>query len=86
MREPLIYHLSDFKPKGRLMSDAKRGRNIGRAFLEDRAKFVRTETVRLSRIAGGGALLLDLLLRGVILGAVLRAYADRSDQPPMGGS
>ena len=36
------------------MSDAKRGRNVGRAFLEDRAKFVRTETVRLSRIAGAG--------------------------------
>lgn len=31
-----------------------RGRNVGRAFLEDRARFIRTETVRLSRIAGAG--------------------------------
>jgi len=30
------------------------GRNVSRAFLEDRAKFVRKETVRLSRIAGAG--------------------------------
>ncbi|MFC4671796.1 transketolase [Seohaeicola nanhaiensis] len=29
-------------------------RNVSRAVLEDRAKFIRTETVRLSRIAGAG--------------------------------
>ncbi|SCC81161.1 transketolase [Saliniramus fredricksonii] len=29
-------------------------RNMGREFLEDRAKFIRTETVRLTRIAGAG--------------------------------
>jgi transketolase len=31
-----------------------RGRNVGRPFLEDRAKFIRMETVRLTRIAGAG--------------------------------
>ncbi|HET7408843.1 MAG TPA: transketolase [Paracoccaceae bacterium] len=35
-------------------TDRTRGRNIGRDFLEDRARFIRTETVRLSRIAGAG--------------------------------
>lgn len=33
---------------------AYRGHNVSRAFLEDRAKFIRKETVRLSRIAGAG--------------------------------
>ena len=32
----------------------RRGRNIDRSFLEDRARFIRTETVRLTRIAGAG--------------------------------
>ena len=32
----------------------KRGHNVDPAFLEDRARFVRTETVRLTRIAGAG--------------------------------
>jgi len=37
------------------MNDEKaRGRNVSRAFLEDRAKFVRLETVRLTKIAGAG--------------------------------
>jgi transketolase len=37
------------------MSQAKsRGHNVSRAFLEDRARFIRKETVRLSRIAGAG--------------------------------
>lgn len=41
---------------GETMSDRPQsaGRNVSRAFLEDRAKFVRKETVRLSRIAGAG--------------------------------
>jgi transketolase len=37
------------------MSQAKsRGHNVSQAFLEDRARFIRKETVRLSRIAGAG--------------------------------
>ncbi len=36
------------------LADKARGRNISREFLEERAKFVRLETVRLSRIAGAG--------------------------------
>src|SRR3546814_20280339 len=38
------------------MSDRPQGggRNVSRSFLEDRARFVRKETVRLSRIAGAG--------------------------------
>ena len=35
-------------------SSRRRGRNVGREFLEDRARFIRTETVRLTRIAGAG--------------------------------
>ncbi|MGY8995319.1 MAG: transketolase, partial [Alphaproteobacteria bacterium] len=30
------------------------GRNVSREFLEDRAKFIRLETVRLTKIAGAG--------------------------------
>lgn len=36
------------------MNETTRGRNVGRDFLEDRAKFIRTETVRLTKIAGAG--------------------------------
>src|SRR5690349_1648693 len=37
-----------------LSSGQAHGRNTDEAFLADRAKFVRLETVRLSRIAGAG--------------------------------
>ena len=37
------------------MSDQQsRGRNVSKEFLEDRAKFIRLETVRLTKIAGAG--------------------------------
>ena len=35
-------------------TDKARGRNVSREFLEERAKFVRLETLRLARIAGAG--------------------------------
>lgn len=37
-----------------MTTDTVRGRNVSEAYLADRARFVRTETVRLSRIAGAG--------------------------------
>jgi transketolase len=36
------------------MTERRHGRNVSTGFLADRAKFVRKETVRLSRIAGAG--------------------------------
>ena len=63
----------------------KRGHNVSRAHLTDRAMFVRLETLRLARICGAGHYSCDLLRRRAVRGTLLCASAPRSDGPRLAG-
>ena len=62
------------------------GHNATPEFLADRARFVRLETVRLTRIAGAGHYSSTFSAAELFARAVLRPSADRSGAPGLAGS